>query len=456
MSRNSALSFFPTRDSDGRALQKEFTPMAKALGFIVSEHQDANIKDYTNACWNEDVVVVDATVTRPGEHNYEIAIRTSVDHVLVVSRRYLPINFYGLRDAVWDIEAGSLIYGAPFYPNTLSNKAILRWLYLQLQEFRNPRPDGKKRIIKSLLSSMSRSSSYCDKQQNRSGQVFISYRTKDWPGVRRLKKKIEEGRFHEGQGKAVRCLPPNALAEEVMTEQRRWQMLCMIDRFIGSVDEFWAFEGKDYYDSWWTLGELAALAYRSDIGCGRNQSPKLRVFNPDDEEPYSPAPDYLPELTSEHRNRLARWFANCDAAEICAESIVVIRLLSELPLIKRLSYFRDRVWENEFWQYPVLDCKKCRQIGKQGNRFDIESFLWTRDPGFFRFSPREIKSCILKRQITCPRCKTGYGFVQGPPQYLWMPLINGKRTGDFWKAILNIDCQDDDFSLIPLPTYRML
>lgn len=453
------LSYFPTHDQDGRALHKIFVPAARKLGFTVKEHWDATIKEYTQACWNDDVVVLDGTVTGRGFHNYELAIPTPIDHVLVVSRTYLPINFYGLRDAIFDREAGTLIYGAPFYPGSLSNEELLRWLYLQLLDMLPalPRSKQEKGVFGSMFRGMSKSLNAVDQRRRQSGQIFISYRSNDWSEVKLLKRRIESGEFHGGQPVAVRCFPPNTLSDEVMTEQRRWQMLSMIDRFIGPAEEIWAFESENYYDSWWTVGELATLTYRREDGFRGERPPKLRIFKPkEDNLDYAPA-DYLPQMSKEQRHRMARWFANCDTAQMSAEAIVVMRLLGQLPLIGQLNYLQDHVWTEEFWQHPILDCKKCRQIGKQRNWFDFDAFLWTQDPGFSRFTPEEIETYISQGQITCRHCGTSYRTVEGSPQYLYLPVINGHRTGEYLKALFNVLSKDpDEHSLVPLQTYRIL
>jgi hypothetical protein len=458
MAARPTLSIFPTRDPEGLALCERVASMARDMGFEVQEYFESNVYEYTNACWHHDVVVLDATVTHRGWHNYEIVIPAAFDHVLVVSRTHLPINFYGLRDAIVDSDTKALVYGAPLYPNSLSNEEILRWLYLQLQDLLPslPRAKREKGMIGSLIG-MGKSFNKIDKRRKQSGQIFISYRSNDWKKVKRLKERIENGEFHNGENKAVRCFPPNTLSDEVMTEQRRWQMLSMIDRFIGPADEIWAYESENYYDSWWTLGELMTLAYRGEVGYKGNKPPKLRVFNPEGNELHYAPEDYLPVMTKSQGRRMARWFANCDTAEMGTESIAVIRLIAQLPFIGKWKYFQDHVWSDEFWQHPILDCKVCRRIGKHRNRLDVESFLWTRDPGFFRLTPQEIKQWVERRAIICPRCKSSYDLVQGPPHYLFMPVINGHRTGEYLKVVFSLESTDpEEHSLVPLPTYRLL
>jgi hypothetical protein len=459
MTAKPTISLFPTRDPEGQALRQDFVPLARSLGFAVREHSEINVQLYTEACLRDDLVVLDATVTRKGWHNYEIVFPTPLDHLLIVSRGYLPINYYGLRDAIFDPATGKLIYGTPFYPNSLTNDALLRWLFLQLCEIRPhlPRSAEEKGVLGTFWRGIRQSLNALDERRVKTGQIFISYRSQDWEAVSRLKRRIEAGEFHAGQPQAVRCFPPNTLSDEVMTEQRRWQMLSLIDRFIGPADEVWAFEGQNYYDSWWTLGELMILAYRREAGYRGNQPPDLRIFKTAADRPQPAPDDYLPVMSRAQQRRMARWFANCDTTSMGVESIVAIRILAQLPLIGRLPYLQDHAWSNQFWRHPILDCKRCRQVGKQRNHVDVESFLWTRGPGFSRFTPEEMESQLEKRQITCRNCLSRYAVVEGPPQYLWMPVVNGHQTGDYLKLLFELESDDpDEFSLVPLRTYRIL
>lgn len=458
MSGTPTLSLFPTRDPEGQALRQSFIPLARSMGFTVREHEEPDMVVYSKACLRDDLVVLDATVTRKGWHNYEFVFPSPIDHLLVVSRHYLPINFYGLRDSIFDPEAGKLIYGTPFYPHSLTNEELLRWLFLQLCEFRPwlPRPARDKRALRSWLKGMSNSLNAIDERRKETGQVFISYRSNDWDAVKQLRRRIESGEFHGGQRMEVRCFPPNTLSDEVMTEQRRWQMLSMIDRFIGPADEIWAYQGRDYYDSWWTLGELMILAYRAEGGYRGSQPPSLRIFKPDEDRLCAAPSDYLPIMSRPQRRRMARWFVNCDTMQMGVESVVASRMLALLPLIGRLRYLQDHAWSYEFWRHPILDCKRCRRIGKQHNHVDVEAFLWSRDPGFSRFLPQEMDTWLDQRQIVCRSCNSRYPFVEGPPQYLWMRIVNGHHTGEYLKALFGLENDDpDEFSLVPIRTYRI-
>ncbi|ELR98910.1 hypothetical protein [Gloeocapsa sp. PCC 73106] len=115
MSAKPTLAFFPTRSSEGIDLQEQFVPLAEKLGFEV-QTPSATQSNYCSACLNSDVVVFDASIEEEGQHNYANATtqQIAMDHILVISRTYLPINFFGLRDG-----------GAPLYPGFQSNDYII-------------------------------------------------------------------------------------------------------------------------------------------------------------------------------------------------------------------------------------------------------------------------------------------------------------------------------------------
>jgi hypothetical protein len=435
-----------------------FVPLARVLGFTVEEFAAASPADYAAACWNRDVVVLDATRERKGEHNYEVIMPTALDHVLAVSRNYLPLNFSVLRDSIFDPQSKTLLYAAPFYPGTQSNGKLIRWLELQLNDLkpRLPRPKDERGMFGATLRGGPRTYDLVDQMRHRDGQVFISYRSTDSDHVAALTRRIEAGEFHGGQPKAARYFPPALLSDELATEQRRWQILSMIDRFIGPADEVWVYESESYYDSWWTLGELATLAHRREVGYRGQPPPALKIFSPKEDRVRDAPENFLPQMTREQNKRMARWYANCDTASMGPEGVAAIRMMGQLPLVGLIGYFRDHVWSEEFWTHPLLDCGRCRVIGKRRNKFDVDALLWTRGPNFTRLTPEEMAEAVKAGRVVCRNCGAAYGIIADAPQHLWMPMINGHRTSEYWTAIFNVVPADpDDWSLVPLPTYRL-
>lgn len=156
------LSIFPTRSREGIQLHEAIRKLAQDLGYVLNNiSSDPTPVEYANACQNADVVVLDATIEPKGQHNYHIAYPTPLDHVLVVSRTHLPLNFYGVRDVAVERQSGglfgmsreTLIRGTPFYPDHLSNTDILRWLALQLEDLhdKGKRPSNQYGVIGSTF-----------------------------------------------------------------------------------------------------------------------------------------------------------------------------------------------------------------------------------------------------------------------------------------------------------------
>jgi hypothetical protein len=181
------------------------------------------------------------------------------------------------------------------------------------------------------------------------------------------------------------------------------------------------------------------------------------MINPDNGIIHDAPADYLPKMTEAQRKRMARMYVTCDTMQMGPESVIPIRLFANLPLIGNLPYFKDRIWSREFWEDPILDCRRDRIIGKNGSKFNVDDFIETRGPGFFRFPASETKARVSEGSITCLRCATVYKIRQAPSHYLWMPVVNGHRTGEYWMAMSGIEPQEpDEYSLAPLTVYRLV
>jgi hypothetical protein len=453
MSTPHVIHFFATRSDEGRQLLEDFIPRAAEAGFVVEPHHDSTPIEYAALCASAEVVVLDATVETERRHNYHFAIPQALEHVLVVSRTPLPLNFYGLREDIPD-DDHTLLRGTPLYPERLDNGRILRWLDAVLRELRPrlPRPRDQRGWWGTLRRGYRDGWDAADRRHRESGQVFISFRSSDEKGVAALAERIRLGELHDGP-RVVRWFPSGVLSRELMPEQRRWQILSSIDRFIGPAEELWVYESPEYYNSWWTLGELVTLAYRSANGYRGAVPPRLRIYDPATDTLRDAPPDYLPSLSKEQQKRMARWYVNSDTAQMGLESVAAIRMMAHLPLVGRLKYFNDYVWSDAFWRNPVLDCGACRTLGRHRDRFDLDDFLYTRGRNFRRLSPEEARAAVAGGRITCESCGTGHSARAAEPHHVWLPVVNGYHTGAFWMAIFGIEPEDPgDTWLVPLPT----
>ena len=211
---------------------------------------------------------------------------------------------------------------------------------------------------------------------------------------------------------------------------------------LAAADEIWVYETPSYYNSWWTLAELLTAAYL--------RGSQVRLYNPATDQVCDAPEDYLPRLSKAQRKRAARWFANCTPDEMGPESAMALRMLGVVPLVNRIGFIRDHVWSEEFWDYPVLDCPACRDIGRNQNRFSVDDLLWMRGTHYSRLTPEELGDCLRAGEICCAGCRTVFAVRESRgPQYLWIPTGNARTLCELvartWRPL-------DDW-LVALPTY---
>jgi hypothetical protein len=156
-------------------LSYEETYANAKLSKIAGIQRNLSQKNFSDIYAQADLVVFDATIDPGGLHNYAAwtAQAMFLDHILVVSRNYGPVNFFGFRSG-----------GMPTYPNPYSgssgiytNEQIIAWLRQQIEDILPmlPRPDNEKGLI-GVSKAMSRSFRSKPYPVTR---VFLSYRSSD-------------------------------------------------------------------------------------------------------------------------------------------------------------------------------------------------------------------------------------------------------------------------------------
>lgn len=429
-----SVVFFAVSNDAGAELARLFTGMMSAeFGLAVRVIEGATQTDFHRACLEDDVVVFDASVEEG--HNYAavMAQPTVLDKVLVVGRTYLPLNLFGLREG-----------GAPEYePGTQTNESILAWLRENVCELLRDaaREPGRKGFL-NYFGAVRKS---LDAQRRRwasGGRIFISYRSRHFGEVEKLRQRIRSGVVPGVPPSSVRLLRPGEIVyeDEVLTKFRHWQLASMIDRKIGAAEEMWVYATDDYLASWWTRAELVTIAYRL---AGGVSAPRLRLYDPAAGTLRDLPEAWLPSLSKEQQRRMARWYANTDPGTMGFESVLIIRLLSSLPLLGRLEYFKDPVWSEEFWDDPLLPCVTCRRSSPTPGWLDLDAFLWLREPHLVPLSTEQLAAAVERGHISCPVCQTTYEIREAPnPRLLWMPLPLGGPTGS------------GGANLVGLPVYR--
>jgi hypothetical protein len=399
------------------------------------------------------------------------------NHILVVSRTAMPLNFVAMRQ-----------YAPGQGENEKSNNELINWVIVQLRILKEdgsiPRPEQDRIWIPSFEVI----SQYNDKMleitervgtkdiaraemvgKNSRG-VFISYISKysekhpSWKpelfwSVERVANQIKKSMGYEAL-----FYPPGVLSSEFLTEQRRWQIVCYIDRQIRLQKEFWIIETSDYYDSWWTQAEVAELMYLKQTH--PEKMPKVRLFNPASGDVRDASDDFIGALTERLEREMARYHSNSDALTMGIESAKVMMQIRKLPksmqrryceevmeLKKRnlfgkgslmaqslentqieefLESINSHVYEESFWNDRIITCPHCQGKNERKNHFDFYSFLTLNGNGYFRISEKEMNAIVERGYWVCPNtncCTKYYIERQRYEQFIWWPVRMTSATG---------------------------
>lgn len=247
------------------------------------------VNDCILSCYKDDLVIFDASIEGDNHetNNYRLAnaLQSPLEHVLVISRTYLPLNIYTYKTG-----------GFPSYKQqSLSNESILRWLESELSriDFHLHR-DRNTKEIKNIVNYIKASKTEHDSIRAAETSVFISFRTRYAQNeenseykysVSELAKRIEAGCY--GKPRTVKYLDNGSLVfnTELLTQWKAWQLLCIIDKeYISYCEEMWIYASDDYLNSWWTMGEQILFSYLVHQNIDKRPSPcapkKLIVYYP--------------------------------------------------------------------------------------------------------------------------------------------------------------------------------
>lgn len=259
------------------------------------------VNDCILSCYKDDLVIFDASIEGDNHeiNNYRLAnaLQSPLEHVLVVSRTYLPLNIYTYKTG-----------GFPLYKQqSLSNESILKWLESELSriDFHTLRERSTKGI-NNVVNYLKASKAEHDSIRATETSVFISFRTKYAQleenseykySVSELARRIETGCY--GEPRTVKYLDNGSLVynTELLTQWKAWQLLCIIDKeYISYCDEMWIYASDDYLNSWWTMGEQILFSYLVYQKIDKRPSPcapkKLMAYYPKEDrvEEIKPVP----------------------------------------------------------------------------------------------------------------------------------------------------------------------
>jgi hypothetical protein len=455
---------------------------------------DGDQADLMQAGMRDDIVIFDASIEDATGSNYKAANMWPciMAHFLVVSRTRLPLNFQTLRDGGTPDTSGE-IANRPYF---LTNDYLIQWVQDQVRKLTPhiPRPASErldiphgrfsqyseeiKRISRHLLQVSADIFEAERKSNNRAFVSYLSRYSKYYPHrpqqcegfhVEALVDQIQNS--HRERPFPVLYYPPGALSSEFMTEHRRWQVVSIIDRRIRLVDEFYVFETPDYFNSWWTLAELAALAYiRHDDA---TKVPKIYRCQPQRKGLIitDAAPDFVQKLTDQVARQFGRYLSNSDPFTMGLETIKRMQKVRRLPKFLQWLQFKatqplsdwlmefipftdeeqhqmqevsgtfnfDRyremiyshVFEDSFWEDRIVTCPICSQENRNSSAFDFNTFLLSEQQGQYRVSQSDLSIILQQHYWKCPKHDDKFQVVKDKdhPQYQWWPVRMGKPTG---------------------------
>ncbi len=497
------LTFFASRTTAGLDLVDRLNQLfAQSIAGMQVELQtiiDGDQGDMMVAGLRDDIVIFDASVEDDIGANYRAAqmYPSCMEHFLVVSRTRLPLNFQPFHDGGTPDTFGETINR----PLTLNNHQLIDWIRKKLEslEPQLPRPQHERLEVQkdSLVANfkninqisealISNSIKRRDESRKKTGRAFVSYLSV-YSRHHRNSKKINgfdvedlisfiQKQCHHNPDYPVLYYPPGTLSSEFMTEHRRWQVLSIIDWRIRATDEFWIFETDDYYDSWWTLAELASLSYIKhsyESEASKYRLPDIFICNPTKSEGLVPRKvkvDFIQNLSPELAREFGRRLSNSDPLTMGYETVVSTQLMRKLPIpvqwlmhkgiklfmgvmastspvyqemkeaakkdpsMDSFNRYREMlnsdVFADSFWTDRIVTCPHCRDENQQKQNYDFQKFLLHQQTGQFRVSPEEMQSILNSGLWTCEVCGMQFSVIQEDyPQFIWWPVRVGKATG---------------------------
>jgi hypothetical protein len=480
---------------------------------------NGNQFDMLKAVLESDVVIFDASVewdeAKGYDSNYEAATAnpTTDDRILVVSRTKLPINFVPMRSNIPILgeEEKIEVNGVCQSKYNYTNEEIIEWVKKELTEMivegRIPKkPDMKLDVppFYQLSTIGNKLTTYIEKNSQDSldymkmkikGKrgAFISYRTRYFneklggTNVMDLVQIIKEK--HNNPDYSVLVYADGDISHEFLTEQRSWEIVSFVDRRMREVEEVWIFnsyarEGIDpstvsnYLDSWWTQGEMLALMYIK-AGSPQDLPKKIYLFDPYTRQVEEKGADFIPDLSDELHQDIARYYANSDALEQGNENMGNMRMLRNIgAILRRIAYYQmkrvqrkmftaeseigkvfkeityesfiqsinSHVYDISFTENRVVSCPSCRRNGITIDDFKKDSFIkefiktnsddaeeikTINDRGFYFTTEDELDEIIQSGKWVCPKCNKTFSvfYRENNNQYRWWPIRMGQRTG---------------------------
>ncbi|MDP4143000.1 MAG: hypothetical protein Q8936_00760 [Bacillota bacterium] len=487
---NIKITFFPNESEKGAELtdliKKEFADFQvnnKKIELRIIENDRYDQFSMLQACLGDDIVIFDASVEDEQGLNYRAATAqaSAMDHVFVVSRTKIPINFNGLRKGGYPElikKSGQTI------KNSFSNEEIMEWIKANINEMIDelPRPGDEKIWIPSMetignhVYEMNTISERImlkslDKYSIKDG-IFISFLSayslkSAFPKTfkdKNVEDLVDFIDVERGKVKEKICyFPPGSISSEFMTEQRRWQVVSIIDRYIRKCSEFWVFETEDYYNSWWTLAELTCLAYMK--ATAPEECPDIYICSVQNNEfVYRKADeDFFRKLDEYSIHEIARFFSNSDPSTVGYESAQNMMIIKSMPESMQLECYnmmmqafnsnmtsglsmidglndltferfreslQSHVYDEGFWNEHIVTCPNCSKTNDKRHGFDIKTLLNSALAGMYIIDEETYNKALSVKKWQCPKCGHSFEIIKEDEEnYIWWPVRAGRITG---------------------------
>lgn len=465
---------------------------------INSIHSDAPEYEFHKAVLCSDVVIFDGSLEEDGialGENYACIPHAPylMDNVIVVSRTELPINFIpnAYQTNVVPIGEETKEERERNPQKHYTNEEIIEWLKgclaTMIKEGRLPRkPEFK--IAKELLIDSNTILNYFNKiypltegnKKNRyEHTAFISYRSyygehkSNGYSIKELEKVILD--YHKEHNPTekwrVMYYISGSLAQDCLTEYRRWGLMEYVNNIFKQVDEVWAFNthdttyGPSYWDSWFTQGEFISL-----MNLKQNLShccPKIMMFDSSTGE--SKELTDLPKIPKDLKHELSIIKANSDTVYGDISAYKRMCLLKQnwdsMPLWEKfglmavsIMLFRTNLkkqlashsYDADFLTNRIFSCPKCLKKGNDINSFKSDGFIrdflnvfshnhriqrYNEKRGYFALSNEEFAAALDNGIVKCPNCGKEFKISESQQHfYIWErnlpPLDEGHKYID--------------------------
>lgn len=450
---------------------------------INSIHSDAPEYEFYRAALYSDVVIFDGSLEEDdialGE-NYACIPHAPylMDNVIVVSRTELPINFIpnAYQTNVVPIGEETKEERERNPQKHYTNEEIIEWLKgclaTMIEEGRLPRKPAFK-IAKELLTDSNTILNYFNKiysltegnKKNRyEHTAFISYRSfygeYESKGVTVEKLKENILKYHAtnnpNENWRVMYYTSGSLAQDCLTEYRRWGLMEYVNYIIKQVDEVWIFNthdttyGPSYWDSWFTQGEVISLMkLKQNLP---HCSPKIIMF--DSSTGKSKELTDLPKIPKDLKHELSIITANSDTVygdisvykRMCmlkqnwdvlsrwerTKLIILSKVKYKTNLKKQLA---SHSYDRDFLTNRIFSCPNCLKNGNDINSFKSKEFICdflniyspnssiqksNEKRGYFALSGEEFAVALNNGIVKCPNCGKEFKMSESEQQYyIW-------------------------------------